>query len=155
MPLAFRLATPADYDAVGRMVIDSFEPITWFRRVDEIYGPLNGKRWRERWELRMAAVFATQRVLLGEHLGRTVAFASGTLDPATQLGFVDLIAVDRRCQGRGFGREMLRGMLAYFKEQGAEHVHLDCLADNDAGNRLYRSEGFQEVARSIRWFRKI
>jgi ribosomal protein S18 acetylase RimI-like enzyme len=41
------------------------------------------------------------------------------------------------------------------KQQGAEHAHLECLVDNEAGNNLYRSEGFTEVARSIRWFIRI
>ena len=64
--------------------------------------------------------------------------------------------MDRRFQGRGYGREMLRGMDAAHAEPGrAVHINLDCLTDNDAGNALYRSEGFEEVARQIRWFRKL
>ena len=31
----------------------------------------------------------------------------------------------------------------------------DPLTDNDAGNALYKSEGFTEVARHIRWFKQI
>jgi hypothetical protein len=34
-------------------------------------------------------------------------------------------------------------------------VNLDCLTDNAAGNALYASEGFEEVARHVRWFRKL
>jgi hypothetical protein len=34
-------------------------------------------------------------------------------------------------------------------------VNLDCLTDNDSANALYASEGFEEVARHIRWFRKL
>jgi ribosomal protein S18 acetylase RimI-like enzyme len=60
--------------------------------------------------------------------------------------------VDGRHQGKGYGREMLRGMLAYMKGQNMQHVHLECLSDNDVGNNLYRSEGFVEVARSLRWW---
>jgi len=85
----------------------------------------------------------------------TVAFASGTLDEETRLGYIDLLAVDQSVQGRGYGRQMLRGMLSWLKQQGAEHAHLECLVDNEAGNNLYRSEGFTEVARSIRWFIRI
>jgi hypothetical protein len=40
-------------------------------------------------------------------------------------------------------------------DRGAEHAYLDCLVENDVGNTLYRTEGFEEVARSIRWFIKI
>jgi len=155
MGLEFRLARPADHQILEALVIDSFEPITWFKRVDERFGPLNGKNWRQRWEMRVSAGLRNQTVLVGENAGEIAACAWGTIDPQTQLGFIDILAVARRFQGRGYGREMLRAMLRYMKERGAVHANLDCLADNDAGNGLYRSEGFEEVARSIRWHIKI
>jgi ribosomal protein S18 acetylase RimI-like enzyme len=152
MPLTFRLAKPSDYLRLEKMVIEAFAPITWFRRVDELVGPLNGLDWRERWKLRMKSVFARQVVLVGEAEGEIVAYASGTYDAATRSAFVDLLAVDASHHGKGYGRQMLRGILAHFKRQGAEHAHLDCLADNDAGNGLYESEGFQKVAEHFRWW---
>lgn len=155
MALTFRAASPADYKTVESLLIDSFEPITWFKRVDERFGPLNGHNWRRRWEMRVAAIFRNETILLGEAGGELVAVATGTIDPEFRLGYIDLIAVDRRFQGKGYGREMLRGMLQYMKNQGAVHANLDCLTDNDAANCLYRSEGFEEVARHIRWFIKI
>ena len=50
---------------------------------------------------------------------------------------------------------MLRGTIRHMNELGAKYVSLDCLTDNDTANALYRAEGFEEVARQIRWFRKI
>lgn len=155
MALAFRLAELADYPTLERLTLESFEPITWLRKIDERFGPLNGLDWRERWRARFCHAFNTQRVLLGEAEGEIAAFASGTYDAPARLGFIDLLAVDRRFQGRGYGREMLRGMLQYFKDQGAEHVHLECLTDNEIGNALYRSEGFEDLAQSVHWFIRI
>lgn len=155
MALEFRPARPDDYPILEELCITSFEPITWFKKADERFGPLNGRDWRARWQSRFRHAFATEKVLVGEAEGRIVAFASGTLDEESRLGYIDLLAVDQRYQGRGYGRQMLRAMLRWFKQQGAEHAHLECLADNEAGNNLYRSEGFTEVARSIRWFIKI
>ncbi len=153
--LSFRPACASDYSALEPMVIDSFGPITWMRTADARFGPLNGKDWRARWETRFRRVFDTQHVLVGEANGRIVACATGTYDCDTRLGYIDLLAVDGTAQGCGYGREMLRGMIAHFKQMGAEHVHLECLQDNQVGNCLYRSEGFEEVARSVRWFKKI
>ncbi len=155
MPLQFRPARPSDYPRLEKMVIDSFEPITWLKKVDDRFGPLNGKNWRERWRARFCHAFASQKTLVGEAGGRIVAYGSGNYDAEAKLGFIDLLCVDQRHQRKGYGREMLRGMMQFFREMGAEHVHLECLADNDAGNSLYRSEGFQEMARSVRWFAKI
>ncbi|MCS6953494.1 MAG: GNAT family N-acetyltransferase [Bryobacterales bacterium] len=155
MPLRFRVAEPADYEEVERLLLASFEPVTWFRRVDEQFGPLNGRDWRERWRLRVAHIFRTQTVLLGEDETRLVAVATGDVDPILRLGYIELLAVAPEAQGRGYGREMLRGMLRHMKQQGALYASLDCLAENDRANSLYRSEGFREVACHIRWLVRI
>lgn len=153
--LRFRLADPSEYATLGRMIIDSFEPITWFKKLDEKFGPLNGCDWRKRWEQRIEEVLATQIILVGEADGEVVAAATGTVDDRTKLGFIDLLAVDLRHQGKGYGRGMLRGMLEHFRRLGTEHVHLECLSDNDKGNALYASEGWQIVASSHKWFVRI
>ncbi len=155
MPLTFRLARPSDHPRLEEMVIDAFATVTWFRRVDEMFGPLNGLDWRERWRLRMKSVLASQVVLVGEAEGEIVAYASGTYDPAARSAYIDLLAVETRHQGKGYGRLMLRAMVEHFKQHGAQHAHLDCLTDNQAGNCLYESEGFQKVAEHIRWWIKL
>ena len=77
------------------------------------------------------------------------------MDREAALGFIDVLGVGRQLQGRGLGREMLRGMIEHLKTLGCQFVNLDCLTDNDGGNALYRSEGFEEVARHIKWFKRI
>ncbi len=155
MALNFRLARPEEYPRLEEMVIGAFEPITWMKKLDDRIGPLNGADWRARWRVRMAKVFETQIILVGEHDGQVVAFASGLVDRQAAMGLVDLLAVDGRFQGQGYGRLMLRGIMQHFREAGCHYVNLECLTDNDVGNQLYASEGFVEVARQIRWFRKL
>jgi ribosomal protein S18 acetylase RimI-like enzyme len=153
--MTFREPLPEEYSALRKLVIDSFEPITWFKKLDAEFGSLNGKDWRARWEARMDGVLRSQLMLVGEVDGEVVAFSSGTYDAATRLGFIDLIAVGLAWQGRGYGHQMLRGMMEFFKDRGAEFVNLECLSDNERGNRLYESEGFSAVATSIRWFKRL
>jgi len=155
MSLSTRLATPADHAALELLVIDSFEPITWQKKLDARIGPLNSCDWRARWQARLQRIFATQIVLVSESGGQLAAMASGTIDRAAALGFIDVLCVSRAFQGLGLGREMLRAMLDHLRDAGCQYVNLDCLTDNDAANALYASEGFEEVARHIRWFRKI
>jgi ribosomal protein S18 acetylase RimI-like enzyme len=155
MPLTIRPAASADHPALENLVIASFEPITWQKALDERLGPLNGCDWRERWTARLRNIFRTQEVLVGETDAELAAMASATVDRNAALGFIDVLAVGRDFQGRGFGREMLRGMIEHLKSAGCNYVHLDCLTNNDGGNSLYQSEGFEEVARHIRWFKKI
>lgn len=153
--LTIRPITPADHSAVIAMVIDAFEPITWQKTLDEKFGPPGGCDWRQRWEARLRKIFDTQTVLVAEEEARVVAMASATLDRQSKIGLIDVLGVSRDAQGRGVGRQMLRGMISHLQAEGMQFVQLDCLTGNDPGNALYRSEGFEEVARHIRWFRKI
>ncbi len=155
MPLTSRLAEPAEHPHLKTMILDSFEPITWFKTADEKFGLMNGLDWRDRWKLRLEKVFETQVILVGELDGGVVACATGTYDPKTAMGFIDLLAVTQGYQGEGLGREMLRGLMQHFKDMGAVYAHLDCLTTNEVGNRLYEAEGFEEGMRSIRWIKKI
>jgi ribosomal protein S18 acetylase RimI-like enzyme len=155
MPLVFRPAELSDHRKIESMVIESFEPITWFKRLDDRIGPLNGQDWRARWHGRMRDVFETEIVLIGETGEEIAAMSSCTHDTEAALAYVDLLAVDTRFQGQGYGREMLRGMMDHMKNLGARYVYLDCLTDNEKGNALYRAEGFEEVVRQVRWFREL
>ena len=137
------------------MVIESFEPITWQKTLDETVGPLNGRDWRARWRARLKKVFEAQVVLVGEEQGQLAAMSTASLDRETALGYIDILAVARPFQRRGVGREMLQGMIAHLKSQEMRYVQLECLTGNAVGNALYASEGFQEIARHIRWFREI
>jgi ribosomal protein S18 acetylase RimI-like enzyme len=150
-----RQATAQDYSAVETLVIESFEPITWMRTLDTKFGVENGLDWRARWKIRVQKAFAGEIILLGEVGGVLAAMSGSTADQQGLLGFIDLLAVSRTHQGHGYGREMLNATLHHLKKLGMRYVHLDCLTDNDKANALYESEGFVEVARHIRWWRKI
>ena len=118
MALAFRLAEPPDYAALEKLTIESFEPITWLRKVDERFGPLNGRDWRERWRARFQHAFNTQRVLVGEAEGEAGGFCQRhPRQPRRGWALSTCWQLTSRFQGRGYGREMLRGMLAYFKKR--------------------------------------
>jgi ribosomal protein S18 acetylase RimI-like enzyme len=147
--------TERDFAALERMIIDCFEPITWQKTLDDRIGPLNGRDWRQRWSSRLAKIFETQEVWVGELDGQIAAMASAVVDESTSLGFIDVLGVSTTFQGRGLGRDMLRGMIEHLKTLGCKYVNLDCLTDNEAGNELYKTEGFEEVARHIRWFKRI
>ncbi|MFN7924563.1 MAG: GNAT family N-acetyltransferase [Bryobacteraceae bacterium] len=153
--MQFRLASPSERPALEPLIVASFEPITWFKKVDARFGPLNGHDWRDRWRLRLDKVFASQIILAGEHEGAIAAVSTGAYESETRLGFIDLLAVSPSFQGHGFGREMLRAMVEHFRQLGARHVHLDCLTDNAKGMSLYGAEGWTPIAESMHWFLEI
>ncbi|MCC7346629.1 MAG: GNAT family N-acetyltransferase [Variibacter sp.] len=154
-PLHVRPARPAEFPAIEALILASFEPVTWARPLDERFGPLNGLDWRARWRLRLEKVFAEQIVLAGEDAEGVAAVATCTLDPRTALAYIDILAVDPGRQRKGLGRAMLRGAMDHLRSLGARYVNLDCLTTNGKANDLYRSEGFEEAACHIRWFRAL
>jgi ribosomal protein S18 acetylase RimI-like enzyme len=155
MELTFRLADVNDFPLLKTLVIEAFEPITWQKKLDQYFEPLNGHDWRDRWSARLDNIFKTQIVLLGESSGQLAAMGTATLDRESALGFIDVLAVAGSFQGHGLGRQMLRSTIEHLKALGCQYVHLDCLTDNDVGNSLYKSEGYIEVARHIRWFKRV
>ena len=155
MPLQFRQASAADYGQLESIVVACFENATWQKTVDERHGLLNGADWRERWRMKFRKAFDTETVLVGEADGEIASVVVGEINSRTKLGFIDILAVDARFQGHGYGRETLRHMLAYMKQQGANHANLESLLTNKEANSLYESEGFKEVGRTIRWFIEI
>ena len=154
-PLAIRPAVEADLPVLEAMIIASFEPITWARTLDDRVGPLNGMDWRERWKQRLEKVFATQILLVGEDEHGTAACSTSTLDGPSALAYIDILAVAPERQHSGYGREMLRATMRHLQSLGAQYVNLDCLTTNTKANELYRSEGFEEMACHIRWFRRL
>jgi ribosomal protein S18 acetylase RimI-like enzyme len=153
--LQFRLATAGDHERLIGLATDSFAPISWYRDIEDEFGLLNGVDWRGRWRLRMKKIFETEVVLVGESGDEIVAFCTGKIEPETALAFIDVLAVDASHQRQGLGRQMLRAMLGHLKKEGAVHAYLDCLTSNEAGNELYRSEGFKQSAGFAYWFVKI
>ena len=154
--LTIRVATALDRAAVVDLLCRAFEPITWFQRAEAKFGPLNGRSWRRRFRARAEKAVESQTALVGvDGRQRIMACAVGGYDPAFRLAFLDLIAVEPECQGSGYGRRLLQAFEGWAREQGAEALNLDCLTDNDGGNALYVSEGFEEVARQIRWFKRL
>ncbi len=152
MALELRELRLGEHDEIAECVIDSFEPITWASKLDERIGPLDGVDWRDRWRSKLRAAFATEIVLIGELDGEKIAYASGTYDQETKLAVLDLLAVFKCGQGKGYGREMLRAFMDHMKQRGALYCQLDCLTDNANANELYESEGFFKAASSFHWF---
>ena len=155
MELNFRIAESADHDDLEHMAIESFEPITFFKKVDERFGPLNGVDWKQRWKNKLRKAFLSETVLVGTSEGQLVAVAVGTLQEEMRLAFLDILAVGQDHQGLGYGRQMLRAFKAHAKQQGAGHIYLDCLVSNENANCLYQTEGFEEMTRSIYWYAKL
>ena len=94
---------------------------------------MNGLDWARPLEAPAGESVRDAVILVGELAGEVVACATGTYDPKTAMGFIDLLAVTQGHKGEGLGREMLRALMQHFKDMGAVYAHLDCLTNNEVG----------------------
>jgi len=78
-----------------------------------------------------------------------VACGIGVREEKT-IGLFDII-VDRSLRGRGLGRTVTEGILAWAKDAGLEISYLQVMIDNTVARELYRKLGFREIYRY--WYR--
>jgi ribosomal protein S18 acetylase RimI-like enzyme len=150
-----RPAVPGDLSRIIEVSLAAFETVTWQRTVDRLFGPLRGLDWRERWRIRMEKAFQEETFVVLEENHQIIGYSCGTLDAATGVAHIDILAVDPAGQRRGCGRRLLSAMEEYFLSQGATHVTLESLVDNETANSLYRRTGYQQLAQHINWFKKL
>ena len=73
--------------------------------------------------------------------------ATGTLCIKHTLEFtiadVESVVVGSRHRGRGYGKELMRGMIVAAKKMNVHHIHLTSNPARVAANRLYQELGFE------------
>ncbi len=77
--------------------------------------------------------------------GQVVGFAMYTCDPASaERHYVQRLMIDRRFQGRGYGRAAMVELLKLIREnENCEEISLTVDPDNANAQGLYRSLGFE------------
>ena len=150
-----RPATSQDLPRLIEVSLASFGEVTWQRAVDRLFGPLNGQDWRARWRRRVEKAFHEQQVLALVEGGEILGYACGTIDAALGLAHLDILAVDPAAQGRGYGRQLLLAFEQHALREGASHLTLESLVDNETANAMYRRHGYRSLAQHHNWFKKL
>ena len=139
--MRLRLATPEDYDVVGRVTVAAYEPFM-------SAGPDTG--YVE--HLRDAATRASEAELwvargdADEVLGSVTICPEGS--PWRELaqpgeGEFRMLSVDPAAQGRGVGRALVEHALSSFRAAGARGVVLCSMSEMTTAHALYTRLGFQ------------
>ena len=85
------------------------------------------------------------RVVVAETDGEVVGVAKGQLRAG--LGHISLVYVRPEARGQGAGKELVRDLVAYFREQGVEHVSLNVEVPNEEALAYWRRLGFTDYRR--------
>ena len=84
-----------------------------------------------------------------ETLGYAVLTFGWSLEWGGRDAFVDEIFIEAPERGRGAGRSALRALVEEARRLGVRALHLEVEVGNEAGQALYRSEGFRGNERRI------
>jgi GNAT superfamily N-acetyltransferase len=125
--VALRELESGDVEPVNRMLLGAF-PAT------APYGP----------RLREFHASGIAYTLIAE-TARSIGGMGTLLDYGTS-GYIAHVGVDPACQGRGFGRQLMEGLLAESRKRGHAYVELQ---STDAGYPLYLSLGFVVQAQTF------
>ncbi len=83
--------------------------------------------------------------------GRRIAATALALTYGTRLAWVGMVLTHPSFQKRGFGRLLMRRILAFCEDAAVKTVMLDA---TEAGRRLYESLGFRAIYRLETWTRR-
>lgn len=87
------------------------------------------------------------RIVVAEVDGEIVGMAKGELRDG--LGHVSFVYLRPEARGRGGGRDLVRDLVGYFRDQGVEHVSLNVELPNDEALAYWRRLGFRDYRRSL------
>jgi GNAT superfamily N-acetyltransferase len=87
------------------------------------------------------------RLVVAEEDGNVVGMAKGELRDG--LGHVSLVYLKPEARGQGGGNDLVRNLVAHFREQGVEHVSLNVELPNDEALAYWRRLGFTDYRRSL------
>ena len=87
------------------------------------------------------------RVVVAETDSEVVGVAKGQLRAG--LGHISLVYVRPEARGQGAGKELVRDLVAYFREQGVEHVSLNVEVPNEEALAYWRRLGFTDYRRAL------
>ncbi|SEC10002.1 ribosomal protein S18-alanine N-acetyltransferase [Microbacterium hydrocarbonoxydans] len=133
--MTLRAATPADLDAIMAIERRSFPTDAWSS---------------EAMALELSSPHG--RYLVDEHEGVIIGYGGVRALQGSGDADIQTIAFDAEHRGAGRGRALLRALLDAAVERGAREVFLEVRADNPSAEGLYRSEGFEEIARRPRYY---
>jgi ribosomal protein S18 acetylase RimI-like enzyme len=154
-PVELRIRTyqPTDLETIKRLTVESFDGVSIDRNIEEAFGPIHDHDWR--WRKERHIDFDVQRdadgIFVAELDGRVVGYITTFRDHAAGMGLIPNLAVDEQQRGRGIGRKLIEHALSNFRDEGLTHAKIETLDQNNAGQGLYPSLGFREVARQIHY----
>lgn len=152
--LLIRPYLATDLPEIHDITIRAFVKVSIDAHIERSYGLLQGTSWGDR-KCAAVSVDVTGNpdgcfsALLG---AQVVGYVTTGVDQQAGVGRIINLAVHPDFHGRGLGKRLLCRAFDYFRELGLPHYRIETTTDNEVGQSLYPSCGFQELTRQIIYF---
>jgi ribosomal protein S18 acetylase RimI-like enzyme len=142
---------PADLPILKSITTEAFEGVSIDQGIEHVFGLVRGHgwKWRKARHLDDDLVRPQAAVFVAEQENQILGYITTWQDREAGIGHIPNVAITAEARGQGLGRQLIEHALAHFRAAGLSHAKIETLAQNDVGNHLYRSLGFQEVARQV------
>lgn len=150
--LRIRPFQASDLDVLRAMTVEAFQGVSIDQNIERIFGLINGRDWgfRKGRHVDDDAARAPEGIFVAELGDGSIAgFISTRMDAEAGIGHIPNLVVRSGLRGKGVGRKLLQYATDRFRAAGLTHARIETLDQNPVGNHLYRSFGFQEVARQV------
>jgi len=153
MDIVYRQSVPDDLPRIKSITVEAFDGVSIDRNIDDLLGSRARQDWRQRKARHLDVDLAREEALIivAEVDNQVIGYVSTWIDRAAGQGFIPNLAVDQNWRGRAIGRSLLREAIEHFRRAAVTQVRIETLAQNQVGQKLYPSLGFQEVARQIHY----
>jgi ribosomal protein S18 acetylase RimI-like enzyme len=156
--LVIRRFHERDRAALHEITVRAFSEVSALdRRLEDLYGEINGTtwRWRKNREIDQDIEAEPEGVLVAEEDGRVVGYITTATDDTTRIGRIPNLAVHPEAQGQGVGKQLINAALDRFRDEGMQYAKIETLEPNQAGQSLYPKAGFRELVRQIHYIVKM
>lgn len=82
----------------------------------------------------------------------SVGFVTLTIDKLNKNYFINSVMIDKRFQGRGYGRVLIENTLKLFKENNADKVGISVRKENLVAYNLYTKCGFKVIDQNLQTY---
>lgn len=138
-------------------MVDAFDGVSIDQGVDSAFGEIAGHdwRWRKGRHFDDDVRRDSEGIIVAAIGDEPVGFISTWIDREGGIGHIPNLSLTPECRGKGVGRRLVELALQRFRDAGITHAKIETLVQNDVGNSLYTSLGFQEVARQIHFVAEL
>ncbi|MBI82891.1 MAG: hypothetical protein CMJ81_06825 [Planctomycetaceae bacterium] len=147
----------ADADRLKQITVEAFDGVSIAHNIEKQFGAIHGRdwQWRKAREIDDDIGKDPEGIFVAEINSLVVGYVTTWIDADTGMGYIPNLAVDSQYRGHGLGKKLLKRAISRFSADQITHARIETLEQNEVGQSLYPSLGFQPVARQVHYCLQI